>query len=77
MVESEHLADGLVLVTKPSDDGMATVSWHEGKAHTDVLTLQEGVVEFRSPARMSQESFGDLKDWIEIVMRKVARGVRE
>ena len=45
----------------------------------DVFTLSEGDVVLRWPEGLSSESFEDLKDWLEIMQKKIARaaGVEE
>jgi len=41
----------------------------------DVFSLDEGDVVLRWPAGLSQESYEDVKGWLEVVLRKVARSV--
>jgi hypothetical protein len=41
----------------------------------DVFSLTEGEVILRWPTPLSQESIDDLKDWLKIVERKIARSV--
>jgi hypothetical protein len=42
----------------------------------DTFTLDEGQVVFQWPARISPESYADLKDWLDLMARKVKRAVR-
>ena len=41
----------------------------------DVFSLKEGDVVLQWPERLSAESFQDLQDWTEIVLRKIKRSV--
>jgi hypothetical protein len=41
----------------------------------DTFTLAEGQVVFQWPSHLSAESFEDLKDWLELQMRKIGRSV--
>lgn len=43
----------------------------------DVFTLEEGQVVIQYPDRFSQESFEDLESWLQLVIRKVKRLVRD
>ncbi|MCZ6817684.1 MAG: hypothetical protein O7F76_13435, partial [Planctomycetota bacterium] len=45
-------------------------------AREDVFGLSEGDVVLQYPARLSQESFEDLRDWLQIEIRKIRRLVR-
>jgi hypothetical protein len=40
----------------------------------DVFTLSEGQVVLRWPDPLSEESYEDFKDWLELVRKRVARG---
>ena len=41
----------------------------------DTYTLDEGDVVLQWPARLSQESYEDLKDWLDLIARKMKRAV--
>lgn len=41
----------------------------------DVYTLKEGDVVFQWPDQLSQESYEDLKDWTDLILRKIKRHV--
>ena len=41
----------------------------------DVFNLDEGLVVLQWPSRLSQESYDDLKDWMELQLRKIARSI--
>jgi hypothetical protein len=41
----------------------------------DVFTLTEGDVVLRWPANLSRDSYADLKDWLEVMVRKIGRVV--
>jgi hypothetical protein len=43
----------------------------------DTFTLDEGQVVIQLPDRLSASSFEDLKDWLDLVVRKAKRTVRE
>lgn len=43
----------------------------------DVFSLAEGDVTIQWPASLSQESYVDLADWLDILKRKMARSVRQ
>lgn len=43
----------------------------------DTFTLDEGQVVLQWPARISPESYADLKDWLDLMARKVKRAVRD
>ena len=43
----------------------------------DVFSLTEGKATIQWPAPLSQESIQDLKDWLKIVERKIARSTGE
>ena len=45
--------------------------------NSDVFTLKEGDVVLQWPTSMSPESYEDLKDWIELMTRKVRRSVQK
>jgi hypothetical protein len=45
--------------------------------NSDVFTLDEGEVVLQWPSRMSEESFADFKDWIELMTRKAGRSVEK
>lgn len=42
----------------------------------DTFTLDEGQVVLQWPSRISPESYEDLKDWLDLMARKVSRAVR-
>lgn len=42
----------------------------------DVFTLDEGQVVLQWPAKLSPESYEDMKDWLELMARKVKRAVQ-
>ena len=42
----------------------------------DVFSLAEGPVTIQWPASLSPESFEDLRDWLDIVKRKIGRSVK-
>lgn len=42
----------------------------------DTFTLEEGQVILQWPAKISQESYNDFKDWLDLMARKVKRAVR-
>lgn len=51
---------------------------HERKGHgvkmrQDTFTLDEGIVTMQWPETLSQASFEDLRDWLEIMGRKIER----
>ena len=41
----------------------------------DVFTLEEGDVTIQWPKVLSQESFKDFEDWLELIKRKAKRAV--
>ena len=41
----------------------------------DIFSLAEGTVSIQWPTPLSAESIEDLKDWLKIVERKIARSV--
>lgn len=41
----------------------------------DTFTLDEGTVTFQWPEKLSQASYEDLKDWLQIMGRKIERSV--
>jgi len=43
----------------------------------DSWTLPEGQVLFQWPAQIGTESFEDLKDWMELQLRKIARSIKK
>jgi hypothetical protein len=43
----------------------------------EVCILDEGPVVIRYPGRLNAQSFEDLKDWLELILRKAKRLVRE
>lgn len=43
----------------------------------DVFTLDEGPVSIQWPGELSEESFEDMKDWLELLVRKIGRSVRK
>ncbi len=45
------------------------------QAKQDVFTLDEGQVVLQWPPNLSPESFQDLKDWLELQLRKIGRAV--
>lgn len=42
----------------------------------DTFSLDEGLVVFQWPAQLSKTSFEDLKDWMELQLRKISRSVQ-
>jgi hypothetical protein len=42
----------------------------------DTFTLDEGQVVLQWPANLSEASFEDMKDWLDLQMRKIRRGVQ-
>lgn len=42
----------------------------------DTFSLDEGLVVLQWPAQLSAESYEDLKDWMELQLRKIGRSVR-
>ncbi|SAI72189.1 Uncharacterised protein [Bordetella ansorpii] len=42
----------------------------------DTFTLDEGQVMLQWPAQLSEDSYEDLKDWLELQLRKIRRGVQ-
>lgn len=42
----------------------------------DVFSLSEGPVTIQWPATLSQESYQDISDWLEILRRKIGRSVK-
>lgn len=45
--------------------------------NSDVFTLDEGEAVLQWPTRMSPESYEDFKDWLDLIMRKAKRAVKE
>jgi hypothetical protein len=45
------------------------------KMRQDTFTLDEGAVSLQWPERLSKASYADLKDWLEIMSRKIERAV--
>ncbi|MGA2149453.1 MAG: hypothetical protein ABSH49_31340 [Bryobacteraceae bacterium] len=45
------------------------------RSYQDVFSLTEGPVTIQWPATLSAESFEDLRDWLDIVKRKIGRSV--
>ena len=43
--------------------------------NNDVFTLDEGEVILQWPSRMSQESYDNFKEWLELITRKAKRAV--
>jgi hypothetical protein len=41
--------------------------------NSDTFTLDEGQVVLQWPAKMSPESYGDFKDWLDLIARKIKR----
>lgn len=49
----------------------------EERLNHDAFTLPEGRVVLQWPARLSPESYADLKDWLDLMARRIARVVHE
>jgi hypothetical protein len=47
-----------------------------GQVRQDTFSLDEGQVILQWPANLSEHSYEDMKDWIELQMRKIRRGVQ-
>ena len=47
-----------------------------GQLRQDTFSLDEGQVILQWPANLSEHSYEDMKDWIELQMRKIRRGVQ-
>lgn len=47
----------------------------QGTLREDVFTVEEGSVTVVWPKQLSQESFDDISDWFEIILRKMKRAV--
>ena len=47
-----------------------------GQLRQDTFSLDEGQVVLQWPANLSEHSYEDMKDWIELQMRKIRRGVQ-
>jgi hypothetical protein len=68
--------------TKESEDGgngkpsLRRIAPKPGM-NNDVFTLDEGEVVLQWPTRMSPESYEDFKDWLDLIMRKAKRAVKE
>ena len=43
----------------------------------DSFTLDEGQVVLQWPAQISEENFEDLKDWLELMTRRIERAARK
>lgn len=43
----------------------------------NTLQLDEGNVVLQYPARISPQSYEDLKDWLDLMMRRVKRAVQD
>jgi len=85
ILEPNSLTDGATIKTIPMDDN----SKHDVAASTknlqvpllvagvkqDVFALNEGNVILSWPEGLSKESFEDLSDWVELVLRKIKRNV--
>lgn len=50
---------------------------HKSGMNQDVFTLEEGDVTIQWPKTLSNASFQDLEDWLELIKRKAKRAVRE
>jgi hypothetical protein len=56
--------------------------WYEPEVLTNYLiesarkTLDEGEVILRYPAALSQESFEDFEEWLQLVIRKAKRSIK-
>jgi hypothetical protein len=47
-----------------------------GQIWQDTFTLDEGLVLLQCPAQLSKDSYEDLKDWLELQLRKIRRRVQ-
>ena len=43
----------------------------------DTLTLDEGQVVLQWPASISAENYKDLKDWLDLMTRRISRAVTD
>lgn len=50
--------------------------WKNG-VRQDVCSLAEGEVSIRWPMSLSQESYDDLTDWLDVMKRKIGRSVTD
>lgn len=70
---------GAVRPTVRRDDPLAKLPLSQGKPgmNQDTLTLDEGQVVLQWPASISPENYEDLKDWLDLMSRRIKRAVRE
>lgn len=61
---------------KTAQPNKLTQSASGSKMIQDTLNLAEGLVVFQWPSELSQESYEDLKAWLELEARRVGRAVR-
>ena len=65
-------------IERPVDDNVAlsTTQLNEGvRMRQDNFTLEEGTVSLQWPGQLSRASYDDIKDWLEIIGRKMERAV--
>jgi hypothetical protein len=55
---------------------VAPLTATNGQLRQDTFSLDEGQVILQWPANLSEHSYEDMKDWIELQMRKIRRGVQ-
>jgi hypothetical protein len=63
----------LILQAKP--DALNNTLSKKAIMREDIFSLTEGQVKIQWPTPLSKESIQDLKDWLNIVERKIARSV--
>lgn len=66
-----------VVETNMSITPFTTQSGGQVRMRQDTFTLEEGTVILHWPGRLSRESYDDLKDWLEIMGRKMERAVSQ
>ncbi|WP_204126887.1 hypothetical protein [Pseudomonas ogarae] len=79
---SSHTADAPreskeanVFLSAPQAVGYAPVVGG-GEVRQDTFSLDEGQVVLQWPAKLSENSYEDLKDWLDLQLRKIKRNVR-
>jgi len=67
----------LTLHDKPVITDMVTLPPITISMRQDIFSLTEGTATIQWPTPLSEESIQDLKDWLKLVERKIARSVAE
>jgi hypothetical protein len=60
----------------PATTPTSTTPAQAANVRQDTFSLDEGLVVLQWPAQLSKTSFEDLKDWMELQLRKISRSVQ-